>query len=103
MHPPFIFTDHKIGPDHLYPGDTPKPVKRSKPETLILRPMAEGWPPVPLVVPQHLLVQNAPSGHPLERQFQLRVVPDPRKTWRDTVGRWLIRLGQRMILENTPG
>ncbi len=97
MHPPFIFTDHRIGPDTF----TPKPhVKRTRPTRLDLSP-ATGWPPVPLVLPSE--VPTAPSGQPFRPGFKLYVVPPPRATWRDIVGRFLIRIGQRMILQNRPG
>ena len=90
MHPPFVFTDHKVGPD-VY---NPKPhMRRNLPTRLNLSP-AVGWPPVPLVAP----IDRPPLLGP-----QLRLVPPPRDTLRDIVGRWLIRTGQRMILRNRPG
>ncbi len=96
MHPPFVFTDHKIGPTLEHP----KPhVRRTKPARLDLSPNA-GWPPVPLVVPSD--VPSAPTGAPFAPGFRLQVVPPARTTWRDVVGRFLIRTGQRMILSNRP-
>lgn len=102
MHPRFYTVDHKIGPDIHHHG-TSKPVtRRSLPERLALRPSAVGWPPVPLS-PGAFIDNGAlqlPSGATLPSQAILRVVPPPQRTWRDTVGRFLIRIGQRMILEN---
>lgn len=97
MHPPFIFTDHKIGPDSYIPKTH---VKRTRPERLHLSP-APGWPPVPLIAPQSH--PSAPSGNPFAAGFKLQVVPPPRTGWREIVGRFLIRVGQRMILQNRPG
>ncbi|PJI84625.1 hypothetical protein BC777_3686 [Yoonia maricola] len=102
MHPPFYTVDHKIGPDIHHHGDAKPVTRRSLPARLSLRPSAAGWPPVPLQTaaftdngPLHL-----PSGAMLPAQATLRVVPPPQRTWRDIVGRLLIRVGQRLILEN---
>lgn len=98
MHPPFLFTDHKVGPD-IY---TPKPkARRGSPARLDLTP-APGWPPVPLIAPQSILPLG-PSGRPFMTGVHLAIVPPPRDTLRDMIGRWLIRTGQRMILTNGPG
>lgn len=98
MHPPFVFTDHKVGPSFHVPG--PK-VRRSKPTRLDITPSV-GWPPVPLIAPPGPLPLG-PSGVAIVKGHYLRVVPPPRDTWRDFLGRWLIRTGQRMILTNGPG
>jgi len=98
MHPPFVFTDHKVGPNICQP----RPHKRRRGPTRLDLSPSTGWPPVPLVAPQGPL-PLAPTGVPLITGFHLRVVPPPRDTWRDVVGRWLIRTGQRMILTNGPG
>ena len=96
MHPPFVFTDHKVSPS-THPA---RPhVRRTRPARLDLAP-APGWPPVPLVAPP---VPLAPAGVPLIRGGHLRVVPPPRNGWRDVLGRWMIRTGQRMILTRGPG
>ncbi|MEY1556772.1 hypothetical protein AB3Y40_14155 [Yoonia sp. R2331] len=97
MHPPFMFTDHKVDPDFHTPKQR---VKRTRPARLDLSP-APGWPPVPLVVPTAL--PSSPTGVPFAPGFRLQVVPPPRATWRDWFGRFLIRVGQRMILQNRPG
>ena len=94
MHPPFIFTDHRIGPEPV----TSKPkVRRTTPARLDLRPMTPGWPPMPVVEPSKL-AQLASEKPPV-----FYVVPTPRRAWRDVVGRFLIRVGQRMIVKNSPG
>ncbi len=102
MHPPFYTVDHKIGPDIHHHGDSKPVIRRSLPERLVLRPGATGWPPVPLS-PGAFLDNGAlqlPSGATLWPQAVLQVVPPPQPTWRHVVGRWLIRVGQRMIMEN---
>lgn len=98
MHPPFVFTDHKVGPDIL----TSRPhQRRTRPTRLDLSPTV-GWPPIPLIVPPGPL-PCTPTGAPLIAGLHLRVVPPPKDTWRDVIGRWMIRTGQRMILTNGPG
>ena len=96
MHPPFIFTDHKIGPSST-PVPRPK-IRRTRPEPLDLRIAATpGWPPMPLVEQRPFArIAAEPARH-------LYVVPEPRNAIRDALGRFLIRLGQRMILTNRPG
>lgn len=89
MHPPFIFTDHKVGRAPVHPTPTPR---RGAPTRLDMRPVSSNWPPVPLIAPP------APALGP-----HLFIVPQPSTRWRDIMGRWLIRLGQRMILTNRPG
>ena len=94
MHPPFIFTDHRIGPDPV----APKPkVRRTQPARLDLRPAAPGWPPMPLLEPSALAKMAA------ERPPVIYAVPAPRRIWRDILGRFLIRMGQRLIVKNASG
>ena len=102
MHPPFIFTDHKVGPDIHHARQGRKIMRRHQPEQLRFNPAAAGWPPAPLVAPQTTL-PLAPSGHSFVLGVRIQVVPAPRKTLRDQIGRWLIHIGQRMIFENRPG
>lgn len=105
MHPPFFVVDHKIGPDIHHCGDH-KPVKRRiLPERLRLTPSMVSWPPVALLPPpaEDTDAITAPSGAVTVRRPQLQVVPPPRRRLREIVGRWLIRAGQRMILQNRPG
>lgn len=105
MHPPFFTVDHKIGADiRHYDGGKPRK-KRSLPERLQLTPTATGWPPVPLL-PQALEdhdIAQVPSGHATTVRPKLQVVPEPRRTLREMIGRLLIRTVQRMILSNRPG
>ncbi|MCK0097058.1 hypothetical protein MWU60_15885 [Yoonia sp. F2084L] len=102
MHPPFFTVDHKIGPDIHHQSDSKPVIRRSLPDRLSLRPSALGWPPVPLS--NAAFTDNGalhlPSGATLQPKAILRVVPPPERTWRNFVGRLLIRVGQRMIMEN---
>lgn len=90
MHPPFYVVDHKIGPDIHPPCDAPRILRRNKPAVLDLTPVANGWPPVPLVPAQ--------PAQALPQPPMLRIVPPPDRTIRHIVGRLLIRAGQRLIL-----
>ena len=102
MHPPFYTVDHKVGPDICHHFDSKPVTRRGLPERLALRPSAAGWPPIPLS-PGAFSDNGAlhlPSGAMVPPQHILRVVPPPQRTWRDSLGRFLIRIGQRMILEN---
>jgi hypothetical protein len=49
------------------------------------------------------LLYHAPSGHRFVPGLRLQVVPQPRNSWRDIIGRWLIRTGQRMIFQSRLG
>lgn len=103
MHPPFFPVDHKVGPDIRH-FDERKP-RRNRPQGLVLSPATTGWPPVPLL-PSMMWDGHTvalPSGVTLHPNVRLTVVPLPRNTLRDHIGRWLIRVGQRMILQNRPG
>lgn len=105
MHPPFFTVDHKIGADirHFDGGKPPR--RRSLPERLRLTPATTGWPPVALL-PRGLEDDQAapvPSGQATAVRPKLQVVPPPRRTLREVIGRLLIRTGQRMILTNRPG
>ena len=102
MHPPFYTVDHKIGPDIRHFGDSKTIVRRGAPARLALTPVATGWPPVPLL-PQDHTPLRMPSGVTLAPRLHLQVVPPPEPTWRVSVGRLLIRIGQRMILQNRLG
>lgn len=101
MHPPFTFPNHPVGPTRLSPTPERHVVRRSKPEALRLTPAAPGMPPIPLVVPSD--PHPAPADETVQPKDRLQVVPIPRNTLRDRIGRFLIRMGQRMILDNTPG
>jgi hypothetical protein len=102
MHPPFFTVDHKIGPDIHHHGDDRPVVRRASPTRLVLTPATTGWPPVPLLAPSSVgagAVQ-LPTGSNAFVRPQLRIVPPPQPTLRSIIGRFLIRAGQRMILEN---
>lgn len=94
MHPPF-YTPHHPVHDHLH-VPRGRPPRRSAPSPLVLRPVVDGWPPVPLST-------KAPSLPPGGPVLRIAVVPPPQETWRDRIGRFLIRIGQRMILTQRPG
>lgn len=87
MHPPFFVVDRNVNPPSI-PQRTH--VRRTVPQRLDLTPASTNWPPIPLAPPP-------PPAQPLQL-IQLRVVPLPKKSARDMIGRWLIRAGQRMIL-----
>ena len=102
MHPPFFIVDHKIGPDIHHHSDDKPVVRRTSPTRLVLAPATTGWPPIPLSAPPSVdagAVQ-LPTGSEAFVRPQLRIVPPPQRTLRNTIGRFLIRAGQRMILEN---
>lgn len=101
MHPPFILPNHPVGPTHVSPTPERHVIRRSKPEALRLTPAAPGIPPVPLIPPSD--TYPAPADKMVQPKDRLQVVPIPRNTLRDRFGRFLIRVGQRMILENRPG
>ncbi|WP_394178725.1 hypothetical protein [Yoonia maritima] len=105
MHPPFFIVDHKVGTD-IHQPYTERPLKRrTNPEQLQMTPVASGWPPVPFLpkTEEHLQLIRLPSGKMIAARPRLQIVPQPQRNLRHVVGRWLIRLGQRMILENRPG
>ncbi len=105
MHPPFFTVDHKIGAD-IHHHDGGKPVKRrSLPARLHLTPATTGWPPVslaPLALEDGRVIP-LPTGHAATVRPKLQIVPAPRRTLREAIGRLLIRTGQRMILSNRAG
>lgn len=98
MHPPFYDVDPKIGPDIHHDGYEKPMIRRHLPAVLTLRPVSSGWPPVPLVRP----MPDSDTRRHIVRPV-LQIVPPPQSRLRDWIGRWLIRTGQRMILENRPG
>jgi hypothetical protein len=102
MHPPFIFTDHKVDPNTHHRQNGRKFVRRHKQETLRITPATTGWPPVPLIAPSGPLPLS-PSGRSLAPGVTIQIVPPPRSTLRDFIGRRLIHIGQRMILQNRLG
>ncbi|WP_342077209.1 hypothetical protein [Yoonia sp. SS1-5] len=101
MHPPFYHVDHKISPDIDHLGDTRPARRRSLPQVLRLSPVRTGWPPVRLPFDDPDGV-GLPSGTTPDRP-QLQLVPPPRRGMRDALGRFLIRMGQKLILQNGLG
>lgn len=105
MHPPFFTVDHKIRAD-IHHHDGHKPVKRrSFPARLRLTPATTGWPPIMLqpVGSEDSGSIQAPTGQAIACRPRLQIVPPPRRSLRDVIGRLLIRTGQRMILSGRPG
>lgn len=105
MHPPFYLPDTRVAHDIAHHHDC-KPLTRrgTLPQILRILPMP-GWPPVHPSLRDHIdpTVIVVPSGRPAPSRPVLHVVPEPRNALRVIMGRFLIRLGQRMILENRPG
>lgn len=102
MHPPFFTPDTFVSSDLVSDRhNVVTPKRRSAPQRLRILPVP-GWPPLPIVAPQdlHQGVPTPPSGQPAQALPQLHVVPAPRNSLRDAFGRFLIRTGQRMILQN---
>jgi hypothetical protein len=102
MHPPFFHVDHKIGPDIHTHGEVKYIPKRTQPTRLSLSHVGTvGWPPVPLFVHpiSDVSAIRVPSGQFVHAQPVLQIVPPPQRTFRDIIGRFLIRAGQRLILE----
>ena len=91
MHPPFYIVDHKviITPERRF-------VRRSLPGRLEFQPATCGWPPL-------AVGQKPVELAPIPPKPFVRLVPPPSGTPRDLIGRWLIRIGQRMILKNRLG
>lgn len=100
MHPPFFIVDHKIGPDIHHFSDHKPIIRRGTPTRLDLSAVTSGWPPVPLVAMAEDLPPVLPSGSRVIGFGQIYIVPPPQRTLRQIIGRFLIRAGQRMILEN---
>ena len=105
MHPPFYTVDHKIGTDIRHHGGGKPTKRRGLPERLQLTPATTGWPPVALLpgALQDAQIVQLPSGHATAARPMLQIVPPPRRTLREVIGRLLIRTGQRMILSNRLG
>ncbi len=96
MHPPFIVTDARVGraAAHLTPP------RRGAATRLTLSPATlPHRPPAPAALRAGAVVDLPP----LRAVPHLRIVPPPTHRLRDRIGRWLIRLGQRMILTHHPG
>ncbi|MEO1639429.1 MAG: hypothetical protein AAFU41_09315 [Pseudomonadota bacterium] len=102
MHPPFFVVDHKIGPDIHHHSDHKPTVRRGLAARLRLLPATTGWPPVsatPATAEDPASV-TLPSGRTVPVRPVLQITPMPRSSVKDALGRWMIRTGQRLILEN---
>lgn len=105
MHPPFYIPDTRVSHDVLHHHDCKPVIRRGfQPQFLRILP-TPGWPPVHPLLKDHIDpdVISTPSGKAVPTHTVLQVVPEPRNTMRDAFGRFLIRIGQRIILENRPG
>lgn len=100
MHPPFFITDHRSVVHTPHPVSHTRGLRRGAASVLPVTACYVSHNPF---IPTYLLDDVHPDepehGHP-----RLRVVAAPtHSSLRDVIGRWLIRLGQRMILENHAG
>ena len=105
MHPPFYLPDTRVSVDVTQHYEC-KPVRRRGHQPAILRLLPFGtWPPVHPGLLDHIddPVPSLPTGRAAPNRPVLHVVPLPRRGLRVVIGRFLIRTGQRMILENRPG
>jgi len=101
MHPPFFPTDHRSSVNTPHPVSHRRGLRRTTPMVLpmTLSHLAENP-----TIPVYLAEDVRPDEIADPRPVILRAVPAPtHNSLRDVIGRWLIRLGQRMILENHPG
>lgn len=100
MHPPFFHTDHRSIVHTPHPVSHKVGRRRNVPVVLpiTLSHLVEN-PFIPTY-----LAEDVQGDEPDDtRPARLTVVPAPtHSSLRDVIGRWLIRLGQRMILENHP-
>ncbi|PRY76015.1 hypothetical protein CLV80_110101 [Yoonia maritima] len=105
MHPPFYVVDHKVGPENHNDYSERTTKRRTQPQRLQISPVASSWPPVPFIpeVDTNPQLIRLPSGMLVAEKPRLQIVPAPQRSLRHVIGRWLIRIGQRMILENRPG
>ncbi|SEV94079.1 hypothetical protein SAMN04488515_0326 [Cognatiyoonia koreensis] len=101
MHPPFFHTDHRSVVHVPHPASHTTGLRRTAPVVL---PITVSHLVENPFIPTYLVEDVMQDEMPDTRPVMLRAVPAPRhKSLRDVIGRWLIRLGQRMILENHPG
>lgn len=105
MHPPFYIPDTRVSYDVSHHHDSKPVIRRGmQPQVLRFLPLP-GWPPIHPLLKDRIDpdVIAVPSGKAVPDRTVLRVVPEPRNGLRDTFGRFLIRVGQRILLENRPG
>ena len=90
MHPPFHFVDHRADAAPLHPAPVPR---RAAPAVLDISPASAHWPAVPRVAPPPVAIDP-------ERIVWLS--PPVHTGPRARLGRFLIRLGQRMLAPPRP-
>ena len=105
MHPPFYIPDTRVADDVAHHHDFKRTIKRRGAGTVLRILPMPGWPPVSPYLADFIdePMPPLPSGRRVHTHPVLHVVPEPRNGLRDALGRFLIRAGQRMILENRPG
>lgn len=101
MHPPFFTIDHRTV------VHTPSPVSHRvglRRTTPVVLPVTLSHVVENPFIPTYLVADVLPDAPVESKPVRLTIVPSPtHSSLRDVIGRWLIRLGQRMILENHPG
>lgn len=101
MHPPFFPVDHRSVVHTPHPVSHRTGLRRTTPVVL---PISLSHLVENPVIPIYLAEDIKPGDIPDQRPIRLQAVPLPtHNSLRDVIGRWLIRVGQRMILENHPG
>lgn len=101
MHPPFFHTDHRSVVHTPHFVSHHNGLRRTTPVAL---PMSVSHlvdnPHIPVYLAQDVPAVSAQTPRPVI----LQAVPPPtHNSLRDVFGRWLIRMGQRIIFENHPG
>lgn len=105
MHPPFYIPDTSVSADIAHHYESKPKIRRGSKATA-LRFLPFGiWPPLHPALMDHVddTTPALPTGRPAPGRPALHVVPVPRRGLREMLGRFLIRTGQRMILQNRPG
>lgn len=90
MHPPYYFTDPRIGAAAVEPRAARRVPRRSAPQRLALVPVSPGYPPVPLRPAQPPATLAAIAREPLPVRRHAAPV-------RHAFGRLLVRLGERLL------
>lgn len=102
MHPPFYIPDPLVRHD-IVANDCKSP-RRGAPQRLHIAP-APGWPPVVLNIPllRDMESVQMPSGRLVYEPPVLQIVQPQKSGLQLAIGRFLIRMGQRMIMERRLG
>lgn len=105
MHPPFFIPDTRVSLDIAHHIESKPRIRRGATGTSLQFLPFGTWPPLhPLLLDQvDDTVPALPTGRPAPDRPVLHVVPLPRPGLREALGRFLIRTGQRMIVQNRPG